>query len=89
MSEPASLASLHCRTRETGHCHRASAGRHAHRDLAQQFDLVELVVESIYVPNRAAYVGGSYEVTNSNLQPSVGEMLVEAALSLLREAATK
>ena len=44
-------------------------------------------VETIYVPNRAAYAGGSYEVTNSNLQPGGGEMLVEAALSLLREAA--
>ena len=46
-------------------------------------------VESIYVPHRAAYAGGSYEVTNSNLQPGAGEMLVETALSLLREAATK
>ena len=46
-------------------------------------------VESIYVPHRAAYAGGSYEVTNSNLLPGGGEMLVEAALSLLREAATK
>lgn len=45
-------------------------------------------VESIYVPNRAAYAGGSYEVTNSNLQPGAGEMLVETALSLLREAAS-
>lgn len=45
-------------------------------------------VETIYVPNRAAYVGGSYEVTNSNLQPGGGEMLVEAALGLLRAAAT-
>lgn len=44
-------------------------------------------VETIYVPNRAAYAGGSYEVTNSALQPGAGEMLVEAALSLLREAA--
>ena len=44
-------------------------------------------VETIYVPHRAAYVGGSYEVTNSNLQPGGGEMLVEAALDLLREAA--
>lgn len=43
-------------------------------------------VESIYVPHRAAYAGGSYEVTNSNLQPGAGEMLVETALSLLREA---
>lgn len=46
-------------------------------------------VETIYVPNRAAYAGGSYEVTNSNLQPGGGEMLVEAALGLLREAATE
>jgi len=45
-------------------------------------------VETIYVPHRAAYAGGSYEVTNSNLQPGAGEMLVETALSLLREAAT-
>jgi hypothetical protein len=45
-------------------------------------------VETIYIPNRAAYAGGSYEVTNSALQPGAGEMLVETALSLLREAAT-
>lgn len=45
-------------------------------------------VETIYIPHRAAYAGGSYEVTNSALQPGGGEMLVEAALSLLREAAT-
>jgi len=45
-------------------------------------------VETIYVPNRAAYAGGSYEVTNSNLQPGSGELLVETALSLLREAAS-
>jgi hypothetical protein len=44
-------------------------------------------VETVYIPNRAAYAGGSYEVTNSALQPGSGEMLVEAALSLLREAA--
>lgn len=44
-------------------------------------------VETIYVPNRAAYAGGSYEVTNSALQPGAGEMLVETALCLLREAA--
>lgn len=46
-------------------------------------------VESIYIPHRAAYAGGSYEVTNSNLQPGSGEMLVEAAISLLREAASQ
>ncbi len=44
-------------------------------------------VETIYVPNRAAYAGGSYEVTNSALQPGSGEILVETALRLLREAA--
>ncbi len=44
-------------------------------------------VETIYIPHRAAYAGGSYEVTNSALQPGAGEMLVEASLSLLREAA--
>jgi hypothetical protein len=44
-------------------------------------------VETVYIPNRAAYAGGSYEVTNSAVQPGSGEMLVEAALSLLREAA--
>lgn len=44
-------------------------------------------VETIYVPHRAAYAGGSYEVTNSALQPGAGEMLVESALNLLRDAA--
>ncbi len=44
--------------------------------------------ETIYVPNRAAYAGGSYEVTNSALQSGSGEILVETSLSLLREAAT-
>lgn len=52
--------------------------------------VVELAgaVETIYVPHRAAYAGGSYEVTNSTLQPGGGEMLVEAAVALLREAAS-
>ncbi|MBS0204924.1 MAG: neutral/alkaline non-lysosomal ceramidase N-terminal domain-containing protein [Planctomycetes bacterium] len=45
-------------------------------------------VETIYIPHRAAFAGGSYEVTNSATQPGSGEMLVEAAVSLLREAAT-
>ncbi len=45
-------------------------------------------VETIYIPHRAAYAGGSYEVTNSAVQPGSGEMLVEAALTLLREAAS-
>ncbi|MCA9065682.1 MAG: hypothetical protein KDA96_21585 [Planctomycetaceae bacterium] len=46
-------------------------------------------VETIYVPHRAAYAGGSYEVTNSNLQPGGGEILVETALTLLRETASE
>ncbi len=52
--------------------------------------VVELAntAETIYIPHRAAYAGGSYEVTNSALQPGSGEMLVEAAVALLREAAT-
>jgi len=45
-------------------------------------------VETIYVPTRAAYAGGSYEVTNSATAPGSGEMLVETALVLLREAAS-
>ena len=44
-------------------------------------------VETIYIPHRAAYAGGSYEVMNSTTQPGSGEILVEVAVSLLREAA--
>ena len=53
--------------------------------------VVELsnAVETIYVPHRAAYAGGSYEVTNSALQPGGGEILVEAAIKLLRQAAVQ
>jgi neutral ceramidase len=43
-------------------------------------------VETFYIPNRAAYAQGSYEVTNSALQAGSGEMLVEVALRLLRKA---
>ena len=46
-------------------------------------------VETVYVPTRAAYAGGSYEVTNSTVQPGSGEMLVEAAITLLREMAAE
>ncbi|MBD3673157.1 MAG: neutral/alkaline non-lysosomal ceramidase N-terminal domain-containing protein [Planctomycetaceae bacterium] len=46
-------------------------------------------VETIYIPHRAAYAGGSYEVTNSAVQPGSGEILVERALTLLRNAATQ
>jgi hypothetical protein len=45
-------------------------------------------VETIYIPTRAAYAGGSYEVANSAVQPGSGEMLVESALALLRESAS-
>jgi neutral ceramidase len=51
--------------------------------------VVELTncVETIYIPTRAAYVGGGYEVVNSAVQPGSGEMLVEAALQQLRASA--
>ncbi len=45
-------------------------------------------VETVYIPTRAAFAGGSYEVTNSACQPGTGEALVEAALRLLRESAS-
>ncbi|MDB5348226.1 MAG: Neutral ceramidase [Schlesneria sp.] len=52
--------------------------------------VVELTncVETIYIPNRAAFAGGSYEVTNAATMPGSGELLVEAAINLLREAAS-
>lgn len=51
--------------------------------------IVELsgCVETMYIPTGAAYAGGSYEVTNSALQPGGGEMIVAAAIGLLREIA--
>ena len=52
--------------------------------------VVELsnAVETVYVPTRAAYAVGSYEVTNTMLEPGSGEILVETALSLLRDSAS-
>jgi neutral ceramidase len=44
-------------------------------------------VETIYVPTRVAHAGGSYEVTNSTVQPGAGELLAETAVQLLRDAA--
>jgi len=38
-----------------------------------------------YVPTLKAFSEGSYEVTNSRVKPGTGEMLVEAALTLLKE----
>jgi hypothetical protein len=46
-------------------------------------------VETIYVPTRAACAGGSYEVTNSTTMPGSGELLVQTAIELLREAASE
>ena len=46
-------------------------------------------VETIYVPTRAAYAGGSYEVTNSTTMPGSGELIVQTALEMLEEAATQ
>ena len=40
-----------------------------------------------YVPTREAFAQGAYEVINSRLQPGSGEMMVDAALALLRELA--
>ncbi len=46
-------------------------------------------VETIYIPHSAAYAGGSYEVTNSAVAPGSGELLVHAAVELLRECAAR
>ena len=43
-------------------------------------------METCYIPTRAAYAGGSYEVTNSTVKPGSGELLVESVLKQLREA---
>jgi len=38
-----------------------------------------------YVPTRHAFDEGSYEVTNARVKPGAGEMLVDAAVKLLRD----
>ena len=38
-----------------------------------------------YIPTKQAFVEGSYEVTNSRVEPGTGEKLVEAAIGLLKE----
>ena len=43
--------------------------------------------ETIYVPTRAASVGGGYETINSTVAPGAGELMVEACVKLLHEAA--
>ncbi len=45
-------------------------------------------VEAGYIPNQQAYPGGGYEVANCRVKSGSGEMLVEAAVRLLRESAT-
>ncbi|MHB8520883.1 MAG: neutral/alkaline non-lysosomal ceramidase N-terminal domain-containing protein [Limisphaerales bacterium] len=48
--------------------------------------VVELSNDDIaYVPTRKAFAEGSYEIVNSRVQPGGGEMLVDAAVRLLRE----
>lgn len=43
--------------------------------------------ETIYVPTRGAAVGGGYETTNTTVAPGAGELMVEACVRLLRDAA--
>jgi len=40
-----------------------------------------------YIPTRKAFAEGSYETVNSRIQPGSGEMMVEAAVRLLKELA--
>ncbi|MEX2512154.1 MAG: neutral/alkaline non-lysosomal ceramidase N-terminal domain-containing protein [Cyclobacteriaceae bacterium] len=48
--------------------------------------VIELTNSHIaYVPTREAFSGGSYETVNSRLAPGGGELMVEAALSMLGE----
>ncbi|QDS86041.1 Neutral/alkaline non-lysosomal ceramidase [Rosistilla ulvae] len=44
--------------------------------------------ETMYIPTRGAFAGGGYEVINSAVAPGSGEMLIESALTQLRELAT-
>jgi len=48
--------------------------------------VIELANASVaYVPNRTAFSQGGYEVVNSRLAPGGGEMMVEAAIQMLKE----
>ena len=42
-------------------------------------------VETIYIPTRPAHAAATYEATNSTTKPGSGEILVEAALRLLKD----
>ena len=49
--------------------------------------VVELANNSpAYIPTRGAFEDGDYEVINSRVKPGGGEMLVDAALRLLRRS---
>jgi hypothetical protein len=48
--------------------------------------VIELANDSLgYIPTKKAFAEGSYETVNSRVQPGVGEMLVDAAVKLLKE----
>jgi hypothetical protein len=48
--------------------------------------VIELTNDSVaYIPTKQAFAEGSYEVTNSRVEPGTGEKLVEAAVGLLKE----
>jgi hypothetical protein len=48
--------------------------------------IVELANDDLaYIPTKRAFAEGSYEVTNSRVQPGTGEKLADAAIGLLKE----
>ena len=48
--------------------------------------VVELANDDLaYMPTKQAFAEGSYEITNSRVEPGTGEKLVEAAIKLLKE----
>ena len=48
--------------------------------------VVELANDDLaYIPTKRAFAEGSYEVTNSRVQPGTGEKLADAAIGLLKE----
>jgi hypothetical protein len=48
--------------------------------------VIELANDSLgYIPTKKAFAEGSYETVNSRVQPGVGEMLVDAAVKLLKD----
>jgi neutral ceramidase len=48
--------------------------------------VVELANDDLaYIPTKRAFAEGSYEITNSRVQPGTGEKLADAAVALLKE----